>query len=65
MNEEALKICEKCREKQRKKYPQSINCAFLNDNMYCERLEDINTLIEKLLETEIKENDRKTKERTL
>ena len=56
MTKEALKICEKCREKQKEKYPQSINCAFLNDNMYCERLEDINILIEKLLEEGIKEN---------
>ena len=50
MTEEALKICEKCREKQKKEHPQSINCAFLHDNMHCERLEDINALIEKLLE---------------
>lgn len=50
MTEEALKICEKCREKQKNEHPQSINCAFLNDNMHCDRLEDINALIEKLLE---------------
>jgi len=50
MCEEALKICEKCREKQKKEHPQSANCAFLHDNMHCDRLEDINTLVEKLLE---------------
>ena len=50
MTEEALKICEKCKEKLKKEYPQSINCAFLHDNMHCARLEDINALIEKLLE---------------
>lgn len=49
MTKEALEICKKCREKQKSENPQSINCAFLNDNMYCERLEDINTLIEMLL----------------
>lgn len=50
MTEEAKKICSKCREKQQNDNPQSINCAFLNDNMYCDRLEDINALIEKLFE---------------
>lgn len=50
MTEEALKICEKCREKQKKEHPQSINCAFRHDNEYCSRIEDINALIEKLLE---------------
>lgn len=50
MTKEALEICKKCRETQEKKNPQSINCAFLNDNMYCDRLEDINALIEKLFE---------------
>lgn len=49
MTEEALEICKKCREKQKKEHPQSINCAFLHDNMHCARLEDINALIEKLL----------------
>lgn len=49
MNIEALKVCEKCREEQKKRQPQSANCAFLHDNMYCDRLEDINILIEKLL----------------
>lgn len=50
MTKEALKICEECREKQKKEHPQSVNCAFLNDKMYCDRLEDINALIEKLFE---------------
>ena len=52
MTEEAKKICSKCREKQRNDNPQSINCAFLADDMYCERIEDIDTLIKKLLEVE-------------
>lgn len=46
--EEALKICERCREKQREQYPQSINCAFLHDNEFCSRIEDIDVLISKL-----------------
>lgn len=39
MTEEVLKICKRCRE-------QSSNCAFLNDNMYCDKLEAINARIE-------------------
>lgn len=47
--EDALKICEKCREKQREHNPQSINCAFLLDNEFCSRIEDIDVLVAKLL----------------
>ena len=60
MTKEALEICKKCREKQKEKYPQSVNCAFLHDDMYCDRLEDINALIEKLLERSKEYDRRKT-----
>jgi hypothetical protein len=49
MLKETLDICKKCRENQIKLYPNSANCAFLHNNEYCSRLEDINLLIEKLL----------------
>jgi hypothetical protein len=40
--EEALKICEKCKEENKK------HCAFLQENEFCSRIEDIDVLISKL-----------------
>lgn len=45
---EALDICEKCREKKLKENPKNIDCAFRHDNSFCDRLEDIDTLMAKL-----------------
>lgn len=52
MHNETLKICRKCRENQKRLYPNSVNCAFLHNHEFCDRLEDINLLIEKLLKGE-------------
>ena len=49
---EALNICKKCREKQRERRPQSINCAFLHDNDFCDRIKDIDALISMLFKKE-------------
>lgn len=51
--EEAIKICESCREKQKEQHPQSVNCAFLHDNEFCDRIEDIDLLISKLFKIKI------------
>lgn len=51
--EEAIKICERCREKQKEQHPQSVNCAFLHDNEFCDRIEDIDLLISKLFKIKI------------
>ena len=45
---EAKLICENCKKKLLKKYPDMIDCAFRHDNEYCPRLEDIDLLIERL-----------------
>ena len=46
--EEAKMICENCKKKLLKKYPDMIDCAFRHDNEYCPRLEDIDLLTERL-----------------
>lgn len=46
--EEAKTICENCKKKMLEKYPDMINCAFRNDNEYCDRIEDIDLLTWKL-----------------
>ena len=45
---EAEMICNNCEKKQLEEYPKAIMCAFRNDNAYCDRIEDIDALIEKL-----------------
>lgn len=46
--EEAKLICETCKKKLIKKYPDMIDCAFSHDGEYCTRLEDIDLLTEHL-----------------
>jgi hypothetical protein len=55
MNEVTKKICDICRQKQEERNPGSLNCAFLHDNCYCDRIEDIDALIKKLLKKESEE----------
>ena len=45
---EAEMICNNCEMKQLEECPKAIMCAFRNDNAYCDRIEDIDALIEKL-----------------
>ena len=45
---EAKTICENCKKKMLKKYPDMIDCAFRHDNEYCSRIEDIDLLTERL-----------------
>ena len=45
---EAKLICETCKKKTLKKYPDMIDCAFRHDNEYCPRIEDIDLLTERL-----------------
>lgn len=45
---EAELICKNCKERMSKKYPKMIDCAFLHDNDYCDRIKDIDLLTENL-----------------
>ena len=47
---EAEALCNECNEKFCKKYPNAIMCAFRMDNSYCDRIEDVDMLIDKLKE---------------
>lgn len=55
MNELTKQICDICRQKQKERNHAVVNCAFLHDNCYCDRIEDIDALIKKLLKMESKE----------
>lgn len=57
MNEVTKKICDICRQEQKERNPSSVNCAFLHDNCYCDRIEDIDALIKKLLKMESDERE--------
>lgn len=45
---EAKTLCDECNEKLCKKCSNGIMCAFRMDNLYCDRIEDIDVLINKL-----------------
>ena len=45
---EAEQICINCEKRFVDKNPKAISCAFRMDDSYCDRIEDIDTLIDKL-----------------